>query len=521
MFQSIFDLFKKKRRAVLVNGVLTVTLVNKTILVFHNADKELCDMVNDKTYSDEEIQDHYNFLISKEKDEKQNILEKLAENQARQSKGNDNSAKTVTQIIAAKEVKKQELNVIEKEKESEFLAIQEAKNKFPTLIATGDFEEENGCLYMKFGKKRINISIPKLIIKKFIILVQGFNKNDSNSLDEYCALKNFWLWCSLCPNPQSREDLFSFLEKYRLKINKYGMFFAYRKVDRKGMVEEISEIPNPDTKLLESSINEVEISEEDTTLSEFISSTWLKIKSNKKSPKNFTIYTIEEESDGEEQDSTIIYKYIQTDKIQSDKFDKNANIIGIVSTLYESLSKDNIIEIPNQTSSNIITKIVKVQRYTDNYTHTMDIRIGKEVSLPPEKCDWNNLQSCSNGLHIRGESDHGCGDTSILVLINPMNAVAVPTSDQSKMRVRAYLPVATLKDSEDMKILKYLDTLEIADDYYNTSITEFTKMLETSNPKELIKHRYITPDLDIDAIKLITSEPLNAKNILKKRVVNG
>ncbi len=36
----------------------------------------------------------------------------------------------------------------------------------------------------------------------------------------------------------------------------------------------------------------------------------------------------------------------------------------------------------------------------ENYTGKMIIRIGEEVSLPADHCDWNNLQACSSGLNV-------------------------------------------------------------------------------------------------------------------------
>jgi len=139
-----------------------------------------------------------------------------------------------------------------KEKEE----IQKTKDSVDILLKTGDFEELNGSLYMIANNTRVNRSLPKLLINKFIDVV-----ND----EEYNALKKFWLKCCINPNAQSAEDLYEFLTNHQFKIDRHGNFYGYRKVVNKNT--------------------------QNTELIDFISNTYTKVKSVwKKKPSNYSVY---------------------------------------------------------------------------------------------------------------------------------------------------------------------------------------------------------------------------------------
>ena len=77
-------------------------------------------------------------------------------------------------------------------------------------------------------------------------------------------------------------------------------------------------------------------------------------------------------------------------------------------------------EIVNEESSPI---------YTDQHTHTMEIKLGHPVSIPREECDANQEHSCSRGLHCGAKGwlkQNYYGSVGLLVLVNPANVVAVP-----------------------------------------------------------------------------------------------
>lgn len=86
--------------------------------------------------------------------------------------------------------------------------------------------------------------------------------------------------------------------------------------------------------------------------------------------------------------------------------------------------------------------------YTDGYTKKFSIMIGKPVTMPRNKCDSNQSNTCSRGLHVAGKSwlqSNYFGDTGLRVLVNPSDVVAVPPKDSyGKMRTCAYYPVAVV-----------------------------------------------------------------------------
>lgn len=478
---GFFSLFKKSRKATLINGILTVILNDnsKTTLVFHGATQSTYDYVLNKDNDDVEITRFYYDFLEKQKKEKVET--------------------TVSSVIAKKEEKKAQEIQEEKIIQKELAVVKEMKEKYPTLLATGDFIENDGSLYLK---NIPNLSIPSLLIKRFITLVQGINKNIDKDIDEYCALKNFWMWCSLNPNPESRENLFRFIENNKLKINKYGFFASYRRVVSKGIENQYQD--NDD----EEYDDEVASPKQQTNkeLSEAISAAYLKVKSQKKSPKNFSLYN--------NTDNPTEYKVIASDKIATPAFqDANNVVIGNIYELYMSLSEgEAIIETPEKQ-----LKVIPVQTYTDAHTHKMDIRIGKEVSMPPEQCNWDNHQSCSSGLHICSKDGHGCGDTLLIVLVNPMKVASVPYSDGSKARCWAYFPVAV---ANGFGSLDNIDTLELGDDYYKNSVKELNDLLENNTPTELKSHKLVN-DLSPKALEYVAKQVTSINDVLSKRIIKG
>ena len=105
--------------------------------------------------------------------------------------------------------------------------IEEMVNKLPHI-----FEKRGNALY----RTGVNLSIPEGLALEFVQTYDAFltcNVDYEVEFEEtapFQALDNFWMWCALNPNPESREDLFRFLSKHNMKITNQGMFLAYRRV---------------------------------------------------------------------------------------------------------------------------------------------------------------------------------------------------------------------------------------------------------------------------------------------------
>lgn len=214
---------------------------------------------------------------------------------------------------------------------------------------------------------------------------------------------NFWTLASLNPDSRARTNLFWFLKKYGMTISSSGLFVAYRNVVVKNEGSEIS-----------------------SKLAKRISKAYAKVKMKwKKSPKHFDLVKLNGE--------VIPYPI---DKQQSD-VTKN---YGNLKELYNKLNDENVAPV-----------------YTDAHSGTFTIKIGEPVTMPREKCDPVQENTCSRGLHVAGREwlQNGYfGNTSLIVLVNPADVVAVPPSDSyGKMRTCAYYPVALVERDEEGNII--------------------------------------------------------------------
>lgn len=268
---------------------------------------------------------------------------------------------------------------IQQEKVTEELTLQDIEmysEGFKSFQYLNDFRVEGNTVYLS-GTNR---SLPDLLVKKFIKIIDKYKNCPSeylqdalNNDEEYLSHKKFFMWCCLNPNAQSAEDLYGFLEKHNMKIDRHGNFYAYRRVRTVG--------------------------NDSKELVDFISNAYNKIKAVwKKSPKKFKVITVPD-----------------SNKYEIKPFDFNVEntehvCLGDLEYLYLNL--------PN----------MKENRYTSAHTGQEDYRVGNVISMPRNEGDDNNSVSCSMGFHAASkEYDYsGFGDQDILVIINPMDVLAVP-----------------------------------------------------------------------------------------------
>lgn len=445
---SIFSKFFKKRTTVLVNGELTVIFKSGDTVIFHEATMDDYNVIQDM--NDDEVIVFYYTKLEEQK------LKSLQEGKK----------KSVQDVIQIKEAEKQVKLEKKEDTVREIALVKEVRDNFPLLTKTGDFAEHSGAVYLIVDGKELPLSIPATLLKRFVYLAQKIEANNSDALDEYVALKNFWMWLSLNPVAENREKLYDFVTRNGLKINSHGLFFAYRMI------------------LATNKGNSMMSKELVTMISDF----YLKIKKAKKGPNSFNLV---KDSEGD-------YGYRHIDKGVDD-----VTVIGNVGTLYFSLAD------------------AQEQMFTDNYTRTFDIRIGREVSQDASKCDFDSNVSFSRGLH-NGSVNYGLfngfGDTPVLTLINPMKVCAVPAADV--LRSTAYLPVAIITEKTSADVLRSGDTLSIADEYYIDSVKELKQLLKDHTPQELHEQN-ILADLSNDTITLIANSVENIEETLKERVITA
>lgn len=336
-------------------------------------------------------------------------------------------------------------------KKKEILKERAFTKELSSIEETGEFKVVDDALYMK----GIDITIPKPLAE---LLLKSGKDGDEKM---YNSLKNFWRWCVLNPDPRARGDLFRFLRTGEFKITSGGMFLAYRGVDK---VKEATE--------------------KDIHLTAFISSQYIRVKGQKKSPKNFEVAVTEVKGESE-------YKLV--------KPDSGEKVVGNLAELYTNLSS------------------LEENEFTDRHTGTMKIVIGKEVNMPREECASDPGTDCAAGLHAMSKRyGSPVGNTLLLIAINPMNVVAVPSYNHNKLRCCAYMPLAIISDwvleDEDF------NTLELQEEYFGDELDKLEQMIADNTPTEIARNKLITP-LEPEAYVALTNQLEAAKADLSKRVV--
>lgn len=335
-----------------------------------------------------------------------------------------------------------------------------AKHRDEVLEFLGDdkFVTKSDGFYLK----GINLVLPDIIINTFIELKKAGKE------DELSALEMFWHWTALNPIENSRNDLFNFIKNNDVKLTSNGLLELYRRVNKVAA---------------------------DTTFPEFVSNSWLKTKSYKKSPKNYDVYFINDiDVNGL---VTIDYKLVHLDKVATPEFQSNNHVIvGNLDDLFKSLeeSDDNL--------------------YTDNHTKKKQIRIGQVYKEDESNIDLDNTRDCSSGLHVGSQSFmfDGFGDTGVLVLVNPMFVRSVPASYTNKMRVSEMMIVAKL-DIDDYKKSVHADEMNDFSELYATqSIEELSKMINNNSFDKMVCQDNVTP-ISITDIKSVISK-LQSKIVL-------
>ena len=345
-----------------------------------------------------------------------------------------------------------------------------------------DFEVKGTSVYLK----GINRTIPQLLVEEFLRIV---NANNGNAYvlsmdEEYQSLKRFFMWCCLNPRAEVADKLYNFLKKNSFKITKQGFFVALRNVVT-----------------LHGS----------TELVQFVSNAYNKVKAVwKKSPDNYEVYLKDGQYSFIHKDDTYDTEVHNSyDEDEDEYYDEEITVklpnlgeyIGNLTELY--------LDLPNRAEN----------RFTDAHTKTFDIRVGRPVSMDPGKCRWNTDDCGAEGLHFTADEIHyvGCGDQSVLVLINPMKVVGI---GESKGRCWEYLPIMTVPREEATEILHDLefDTLQLDDSYAVRELESLTEKAKDGFTAEAKKHEFNLPHISTVEIENIVESLDQMKSEISSRI---
>jgi hypothetical protein len=140
--------------------------------------------------------------------------------------------------------------------------------------------------------------------------------------------------------------------------------------------------------------------------------------------------------------------------------------------------------------------------------------------MPMEKCRWNTDDCGAEGLHFTSDEIHyvGCGDTSVLVLINPMKVVGI---GESKGRCYEYLPIMTVPREEATEILHDLDfdTLQLDESYAIRELQNLAEKAKEGFTAEAKKYDFNLPALSAVEVYTIVRSLDEIKEEISGRIV--
>jgi len=377
---------------------------------------------------------------------------------------------------------------LEKEKKAKEIAKAKALLKgIQILKDTGEFTVEDNVVYFK----GISRSIPQLLVERLIEVVD--RAEDLSEDDEYQSLKRFFMWCCLNPRAEVSNELYRFLDENSFRITKQGFFVALRNV--------VTLHGSPE-------------------LVHFISNVYNKVKAVwKKSPDNYTVfleygeYKLVHEDNLHTVETRTVYEewceeeedYIECDPYEEEFIYKtdHGEEIGKLTDLY--------LDLPNR----------KENRFTDDWTKTFDIRVGKVVNMPKEDCNWSTQDCAAAGLHFTSDQIHyvGCGDQSVLVIINPMKVVGI---GQHKGRCYEYLPIMTVPREEATSILhdNQFDTLQLDEEYAIHELSDIESRVKEGYAVEASKYEFNMPSISNIDIQEIVKNLDQMKLEIENRIVD-
>ena len=403
------------------------------------------------------------------------------------------NAQSVEQLINL--VSSQEVRDERRKAEREYEKAAAIKKGAEYLATLEEFEMKNGSLYLK----GISRSLPPLLVEEFLEVI---GRNFGTDNDEFIALQRFFMWCCLNPRAEVADKLFNFLKKNAFGITKQGFFVAVRNVVT-----------------LHGS----------TELVHFVSNAYNKVKAVwKKKPDDYFVFLENGEYKMVHRDALTKEETVEcsncdgsgyiagydseeneeccdcegSGEVKTFIYNDHGELIGNLTELY--------LDLPNRAEN----------RFTDAHTKTFDIRIGRPVNMPMDKCRWNTDDCGAEGLHFTSDEIHyvGCGDTSVIVLINPMKVVGI---GESKGRCYEYLPIMTVAREEATEILHDLDfdTLELDESYAVRELDNLVEKAKEGFTAEAKKYDFNLPALSAVEVYTIVKSLDEIKQEISKRIV--
>lgn len=335
------------------------------------------------------------------------------------------------------------------------------------LSEIDDFEVVGEDVFLKGVK---SIAIPSSIVAEFIRIVSEMDKNrekdygleyiskDADLGEEYNSLLMFTYKLLLNPLKESREQLLNFVKKNDVKITSYGNLVLYRAC--------------------------WEAENESDALVKFVAKEYLKIKSWKKSARNYNVHFSE----------TIGYFLMGI----ANNEHKGANDLSFIGNLAELYAK-----LPEMQSEG-------KQYYSDH--GKKKIVIGDIYKIDDSEVNLDSGVCHSGGLHLAAvDYDYsGYGNTNLICLLNPSKTITVPSREIKKLRCSEMMVVGINPNEIGVHIDEgFYSNLD--ENYHNYSLEVL---------QEALKNKSFEPiSVSTEVTELTIKEVANVTDILKNRVV--
>lgn len=319
-------------------------------------------------------------------------------------------------------------------------------NPYEKYIRQGILREKDGNLFLGDTEVPLPSSLAETITE---YLDNGFPIE---------SLANFWHWCLLNPSTTARDRFFEYCQNYGVTITDSGMAVLYKAVTQ---------------------IEDNRASD----LAHFVAAEWIQLKAGKRDQSN---------SMPRFHPSVFSVRFTKNGSFETFLHDEGDEVVeGYIGNLDELFSQIHKQELEGKTV------------YTDKYSCTMNIKLGVPVFKPRDQCDPNIKNECSFGLHV-GSFQYvkrfGYGnDTVFATLVNPMNVVALPHYDNSKIRVCEYYPYAIMNREDDN------EWEELPSSFFEGEYTPYSAraLQEISND---IQERLKNVEVDSEAFQIIKSQ---------------
>ena len=391
-------------------------------------------------------------------------------------------------LLAAFEIPKTKEELADEKMRDGLIKHQNLTEWMENIRTLGD--EHFEVLGIKLYMKGINITVPEFLALEFA--------KRRDNLEDLSAMMNFWRLCALNSDPRCREDLYKFLINNDLTLTSSGYFVAYRNVNFKNRGNK--------------------------ERNDYISEQWLKVKTYKKSPKNYIVATDNEVGafkcfSLEKWEEVKSFEYEIDDSWEDEDGFWIEDVRQALRYSLEGNLQELYVDFVNLDSA-------EQTIYTDAHSGSTTIIIGQPVKIDRKECDANPDRTCSKGLHAANSSwlkSKYYGEVGLAVLVNPMHVVAVPYTDGGKLRCCEYLPIATIDYDGEGNVIP-LDTNTFELDYAEYTQNELEEMIANSELESLKEHEIIPKELSFTALKntvqdlrdsLVTLREIVAKRIQK------